>query len=354
MNTAPHHVTSLDVARAAGVSRSTVSRILNGSASEMVSEATRQRVLRLAAEMGYVPNAAARQLRMQQARALGLMLPPVTHGLVETYSFGQLLTGVAEEINAAAYSLVLCPSASESQAVRMWQTKQVDGVLAMHPHRDDRRVMQLARWGAPVVLMNEVTDGPLLEAGPVNWVDVDNVGGARSAVSHLLERGHRRIAMIAGRPGYAATSLRVQGYRSAHEAFGLVGDPGLEVYVPEPVLVKEGAAAMRQLLAIADPPTAVFCSGDLLAYGAMHAIEEAGLRVPGDIAVVGFDDEPANAFVRPSLTTVRVPFRAKGRAAARMLIDLVEGRLEAPASRKLAAELVVRESSRPLLPSLQR
>ena len=333
-------VTSLDVARAAGVSRSTVSRILNGVASDMVSEETRARVIRLAAELGYVPNAAARQLRLQRARALGLLLPSIAHDLTETYAFAQQLAGIAEGISADGYSFILCPAISTVQALAMFQTTRIDGALVMHPRVDDPTVAALLAAKAPVVLMNQVPD-----ATGLSWVDIDNLGGARAATRHLIERGHRRIGFIAGRGDYVVTHLRLQGYQEALAASGIAASPNDVALVPEPVLGPEGAAAVHQLLQQPRPPTAFFCAGDVLAVGAMRAVEEAGLRVPDDVALIGFDDEPTSAFQRPPLSTVAAPFRAKGRAAARALIELIEGEQSTHVRLSLPVEVVARGSS---------
>ena len=332
-------VTSKDVALAAGVSQQTVSRILSGNAPAMVSEVTRQRVQRLAAELGYVPNAAARQLRQRRANALGLMLPSAGQHITAFYSFTQLLTGIAEEAEATGYTLVICPGGAPQQQVKLIRTGQVDGALVMLPLVDDPRLAELARIGAPTVWMNEPPEGV-----PVSWVDFDNVAAARGAVTHLLARGHRRVGFI-GWAGLLNAELRLRGYREALVSHGLAPDEELVVRAPEPREATRGAEAMRQLLALARRPTAVFCSGDFLAFGAMHVAQAAGLRLPDDLAIVGVDDEPASAYQRPPLTTVRPPFRAKGRAAARLLIDLIEGRVVAPAARRLPTELIVRESS---------
>lgn len=331
-------VTSRDVARAAGVSQSTVSRILNGRAPALVTEQTRECVTRLARELDYAPNAAARQLRRRTARALGLIFPSAAHNVTALFSFAQMFSGLAEVTEAAGYALVLCPSTTAERAVEMQRVGQVDGALVILPLVDDPRVRGLLGTGAPLVLMNQVPD-----ADGLNWVDFDNVGSSREAVLHLVAGGHRRVGFI-GWTGLVNTQLRLQGYREALAAAGAEEDPALIQSVPEPMLYPQGTEAMRRLLSLPCPPTAVFCGSDLLAVGVLHAAHASGLHVPRDLAVIGYDDEPASAYLKPALTTVRPPFRAKGRAAARMLIDLVEGHDRQPASVLLEAEFVIRDS----------
>ncbi len=336
----PKRLTSHDVAAAAGVSRSTVSRVLNGASLDLISPETRARVLRFTAELGYVPHAAARQLRLGRSRGIGLLLPSLTHHLASTHAFAEFLSGIAEVTDAAGYSIVLVSAGSPRLAFQAVRTGQVDGVLVMHPLEGDPLVRGVLQMGSSVVLMNQPPDGLT-----VSWADVDNFGGVRDAMRHLLERGHRRIGYISGRPGSIVARLRMSGYRDALIAHGLEPSDALIVTVSEPMLPPQGRAAMVELLSRPEPPTAVLCYRDQLAFGALRAVEESGRRVPRDVAVVGFDDEPMSAYERPPLTTIRADFRAKGHAAASILIDLVEGRATGPTRVMLPTELVIRESS---------
>ncbi|MDA8216262.1 MAG: LacI family DNA-binding transcriptional regulator [Dehalococcoidales bacterium] len=333
-------VTSRDVALAAGVSRQTVSSILNGSASSMVTEATRERVLGLAAEMGYVPNAAARQLRMQRANSVGLLLPSPTHYVTGTFAFSEFLTGISEVTDERGYDVVLCQRGLALPVVQMLQNGRVDGALLMHTPERETDLLELAKVGTRVVLMNRPADGM-----PFNWVDVDNCGGMRQATLHLLDRGHRRIGFISSWRRLLLTTLRLRGYHEALVARGLQPNDELVVFTPEPVTPRQGAAAMRRLLCLSERPTAVLCTGDQLAIGALSAVAEVGLQVPADIALVGMGDEPICAFQRPPLTTVRLPYRAKAQSAAGMLLDLIEDVAPGPNCLLLPAELVVRESA---------
>lgn len=336
--------TSLDIARAAGTSRATVSRVLNGTNGHIaISEETRARVLRVAAEMGYAPNAAARQLRMRRAQAIGLILPPSRYrrpGQPGTFGLAQFLGGIIDAGDSTEYNIMLAPGTSPERAVQMLHGKQVDGLLVIHPLETDPYIRGLLAAGAPVVSMCQMP-----AEVPVSWVDFDNVGGARAAVLHLAQRGHRRIAFICGMAGTMVSSLRIRGYREALDLAGICFQEDLVVSAPEPTRTPQGAAALRQLLRLPEPPTAVFCYRDQLAFGVLLAAREAGLRVPQDLAVVGFDDDPASAHQDPPLTTVRADFFGAGREAAMLLIDLIEERTPGPASKLLPTELIVRGST---------
>ncbi len=257
-----------------------------------------------------------------------------------THAFAQFLNSITEVSDKAGYSLLVSPASSPERTVQMFRNRQIDGVLITHPRELDACLDELLRNGAPVVLMNQPMNGR-----EVNWVDFDNVGATRAAVQHLIERDHRRIGCITSEPGFMVAALRLRGYREALERNGLQVRSEFVVSARGPLLASQGAEAMKQLLAFPEPPTAVMCYRDQLAFGALRAIEEAGLRVPGDIAVVGFDDDPASAYQHPPLTTVRADFRATGRAAASMLIDLIEGRGSRGSNVLLPTELIVRQSS---------
>jgi LacI family transcriptional regulator len=340
MAIARSRVTSKDLAVAAGVSTYTVSRVLNGVAHSMVSAETRARIVRLAAEMGYVPDAAARQLRTGKVNALGLLLPSIAHELAGNYPLLQQIAGIAEGFQAHGYHFVLCPVTADQQPMRLFDDCHIAGVLVMHPQVNEPCLADLEQAGVPFVVMNELPAG-----SSAAWVDIDNVGGSRLATEHLLARGHRRIGYIYGRPGYVVTGLRLAGYQQALAAAGAPSEDDLLAEVPEPASGPQGTEALRRLLALPNRPTAVFCHGDLAAQGALRAAEEAGLRVPADIAVVGFDDEPSSAYLRPALTTVHAPFRQKGAIAARLLVNLVEGREPEQRQVRLGTQLVVRQSS---------
>ena len=311
--------TSSDVATRAGVSRTTVSFVLNGRADAKIPEATRQRVLDAAAELGYVPHASARQLAGGRSRTLrGLASAARTAGL---------------RVMVEALS----PNDPESSYVSLVRGQHADGLILSGPRTDDPAFLELVRDGFPVVLQGSLPDVP------VSSVDVDNVAGARQAVDHLIGLGHRRIAMITNAPVvYTAAVQRAEGYREALAAAGIPYDAGL---VDEGGFdAQSGQQAMAAILRRRSFD-AVFVASDVVALGAIAALRESGRRIPDDVSVVGFDDIPLAAFFDPPLTTVRLPAFELGQAAGEALLRRIAD--PAVADRTvLPTELVVRASTR--------
>ncbi|MGN9776081.1 LacI family DNA-binding transcriptional regulator [Micromonospora sp. H33] len=324
------------VARRAGVSRATVSRVVNGSTT--VAEPIREAVRRAVAELGYVPNLAARSLVTQRTDSIALVMPEAaTRVFSDDQVFPGIIRGAAQELEAADKQLVLMLAGSPGghERVERYTTgRHVDGVLFASLHGADPLPGRLARLGIPVVC-----SGRPLGDEDVPYVDVDHVGGVNRAVRHLIDGGRRRIATIAGPQDMVAGIERLTGYRETVAAAGL----------PEIVAVgdftrESGAAAMRQLLAEHPDLDAVFAASDLMAHAALRTLREAGRRVPDDVAVIGFDDIETAAYTEPPLTTVRQPIQQIGRQMTRQLLRLAAGE---PIERVviLPTELVVRESA---------
>ncbi|WP_433363375.1 LacI family DNA-binding transcriptional regulator [Streptosporangium sp. CA-115845] len=320
------------VAARAGVSRATASRVVNGSTR--VAPEIREAVNRAVDELGYVPNQAARSLVTQRADSIALVFPePATRVFSEDPTFSGIIRGVSMEIEEADKQLVLMLTGLTGgyQRVERYATNgHVDGVIIASMHGTDPLPGILARRGVPVVCSGR----PSVPSG-LPYVDMDNVGGAERAVRHLVEQGRRRIATIAGPQDMIAGIDRLNGYRavlrdSDRRSIVAVGDFTRE----------SGTSAMRQLLADDPELDAVFVANDLMALGALTALRQAGRQVPGDVAVVGFDDIPAAAYTEPPLTTVRQPTVEMGRRLARMVLDLEE-----KAQVMLPTELVVRGST---------
>ncbi|WP_433241909.1 LacI family DNA-binding transcriptional regulator [Streptosporangium sp. CA-135522] len=321
------------VAARAGVSRATASRVINGSTR--VAPRIREAVNRAVEELGYVPNQAARSLVTQRADSIALVFPePATRVFSDDPTFAGIIRGVSMEIEEADKQLVLMltgPDGSYHRVERYATNGHVDGVIVASMHGADPLPGILTRRGVPVVC-----SGRPGVPGGLPYVDMDNIGGAERAVRHLVEQGRRRIATIAGPQDMIAGLDRLAGYRnvlrdSDRRSIIAVGDFTRE----------SGAVAMRQLLADDPGLDAVFVANDLMALGALRTLRRAGREVPGDVAVVGFDDIPAAAYAEPPLTTVRQPTVEMGRRLARMLLDTRER-----ASVVLPTELVVRESTR--------
>lgn len=337
MNLSRRKVTSHDVAVQAGVSRTTVSYVLNNVATANISEQTRLRVLQAADALGYVPNAAAQMLAGHRSHIIGLVFPR-THPHLATHLFLlQILEGLMAVVQEQGMRLLIdsVESSHESAYLDLAHAKRIDGLILIDVPAADRALQRLAQDNFPIVTLGY--NHPSLCS-----VDVDNVTGARLAVEHLLAQGHTRIGCITNSPATADPNLRLVGYQEALLQAGLALDErllGEGFYNPE-----SGFAAMQQLLARPHRPTALFVASDVVAFGAMAAIQAHGLVVPQDIAVVGFDDVPLARYTNPPLTTVRMPTMTMGRRAGELLYDQILGRAVEP-SVLLATELIVRASS---------
>jgi DNA-binding LacI/PurR family transcriptional regulator len=324
------------VARRAGVSRATVSRVVNGSTT--VARPIQEAVRRAVAELGYVPNLAARSLVTQRTDSIALVLPEAaTRVFSDDQVFPGIIRGVSQELEAADKQLVLMLAGSPAGHVRVERYtsgRHVDGVLFASLHGEDPLPGKLAGLGIPVVC-----GGRPLGGAEVPYVDVDHVGGVARAVRHLIDSGRRRIATIAGPQDMVAGIERLQGYRETVAAAGL---PELIAYGD--FTRESGSAAMRRLLAEEPRLDAVFAASDLMAHAALRTLREAGRRVPDDVAVVGFDDIETAAYTEPPLTTIRQPIVELGRAMTRQLLRIAAGEPVEQAL-LLPTELVVRDSA---------
>ncbi|MEN3306444.1 MAG: hypothetical protein V7603_2646 [Micromonosporaceae bacterium] len=336
MSTAQQRPTLEGVAVRAGVSRATVSRVVNGAPT--VAAEIRETVLRAVREMGYVPNHAARTLVTQRTNSMALVFPEAAARVFsDNELFPGLVQGVSQELEAAGLQLVLMMASSRESHERMEQylmARHVDGAMMASMHGADPLPMTLQRMDVPVVV-----NGRPLGSSTVPYVDVDSAGGAAAAVRHLIDRGRTRIATIAGPQDMVAGIDRLAGYRdqlrgSRRRSIVAVGDFTRE----------SGEAAMRQLLEDDPGLDAVFVASDLMALGALRALAQAGRRVPDDIAVVGFDDFELARYTEPQLTTVRQPIIELGRTLARQLLRLVTGE-EIQRALVLPTSLIVRDSA---------
>lgn len=330
---------SQDVARLAGVSRTTVSFVLNEVPGVKISEETRQRVLHAARELNYYPTAAARSLASGKTHRIALILGQSKDRLAADAFLPTFLQGITASVNRRSYLLMvqLAEAVPSHEAyARLIREQQVDGLILSGPLSDDPLLDELAEDDFPLILHGR------LEGSGLPWVDVDNRAGGYVATTHLIGLGHRRIGFISNAPlSYAGAYERFAGYRAALGEHDIALDDDLvrtAVFVPQ-----SGRAAMEALLALPDRPTAVFVASDVVALGAMSAIQAAGLRIPQDVAIVGFDDIFLAAHASPPLTTVRVPAYGLGWTAADVLITLIEGDEEV-SSVTLETELVIRES----------
>lgn len=332
-------VTLDQVATVAGVSRATVSRVVNGN-PKVGGDAKRQ-VERAIARLGYIPNPAARSLVTRRSDSIGVVIPEPPGMLFGDPFFPRLLRGVSAELSARRLQLVLLmpQSGEEERRLERYLTAgHVDGALLVSLHGNDDLPEALARRGVPVVVGGRPPSG-----AAVSYVDVDNVEGARTAVAHLVEAGRQIVATIAGPADMAAGVDRLQGYRLAIEEAGRSRDVGLEV--AGDFTQQGGANAMRRLLDANPGIDGVFAASDLMAAGAIQVLRAAGRRVPEDIAVVGFDDSSIAAMTEPPLTSVKQPIEEMGREMVRLLLEHASHPGSVPRKVILATQLVRRRSS---------
>ncbi|MEV0387633.1 LacI family DNA-binding transcriptional regulator [Nonomuraea sp. NPDC050643] len=321
------------VAARAGVSKSSVSRVINGAST--VAPSIRDVVLRAVRELGYVPHAAARNLATRRTDAVALVVSDPPKGLVsDDPMFSAVVRQASRKLEAAGKQVVLMLAGSDDGRARVAQyvaAGHVDGVVLISMHGTDTLPATLARKGLPIVSLGRMNP-------TVPYVDNDNLGGAGLAVRHLLQRGRRRIATITGPLDMIASQERLTGYttvmrETGHRSIVALGD----------FTRISGADAMRQVLQDDPGLDAVFAANDLMAIGALRTLREAGRRVPDDVAVIGFDDIEAALYTAPALTTIHSPMTDWATATVNLLLGLFDGGPDTPVL--LPAELVVRESA---------
>lgn len=329
-------VTIKDIAKKAGVSYATVSRALTNRPE--VNEKTRRDIQKLAEEMGYKPNALARGLVTRESKTLGLIIPDITNPF-----FPEVARGVEEAASRSGYNVFLCNTNWDAEKERTYievlEEKRVDGLIVASVTDDAKTLEGFTRGGAPLVLVNRV-----LKDIDTHYVVIDNLKGGYMVVEHLLGLGHKRIAFIGGLRHVEATRERLQGYMLALSSGGIPVDDKL---VYSGAFKKEsGYQNAMKLLEVDQPPTAIFAANDILALGVIQAVQEAGLKVPDDIAVVGFDDIAFASYAEVSLTTIAQPKYIMGEMAAKILMeDIKEGAVREKKHIVLQPSLVVRKSS---------
>lgn len=328
-----------DVARLAGVSRATASRVVNDSPK--VSPEARAAVQAAIVKLGYIPNRAARSLMTRRSDSIGVVIMEPAGSLFADPFFGNLLVGISDVLAARDIQLVLLMAQTAREEARVEQYLEaghVDGAILVGPRGTDPMPERLDMSGVPIVL-----SGRQLGGGSISHVDSDNRGGALMAVRHLIERGRRSIATVHGTIDMSSGLDRLEGYRQALREAGLGLDPGLEMagnYHPV-----TAADAMRELLQRRPGLDAVFAASDSMAAAVIRVLQENGRRVPEDVAVVGFDDSPVALTTRPALSTVRQSIAAMGSEMARLLLRRIDDPYGEPSQVVFDTELVVRESS---------
>ncbi|MGQ9778671.1 MAG: LacI family DNA-binding transcriptional regulator [Bacillota bacterium] len=321
--------TIMEVARAAGVSKSTVSRVLNGVP---VSEETRRRVEAAIEALNFKPNAQARGLSLRRSHLVGVVVPEIAR-----IFYGEVLEGIESALAETGFEMIVCSTRNrqgrELSLTRLLWSKRVDGLILVTPREFSPRALKALKGEIPVVLVDGTSDS-------FSSISVDNFAGGFMATEHLLRLGHRRIGLILG-PDTQESHQRLRGYKKALEEYHCRFSP--ELVRSGDYLFASGFAAMEELLALPERPTAVFATSDLMAIGALKAAEAHGIKIPEELALVGFDDIEAARWTSPALTTIRQPLRQLGEMGGRTVIKAIAGK-EDQTKITLGCTLVVRES----------
>jgi DNA-binding LacI/PurR family transcriptional regulator len=330
-------VTRKEVAERAGVSVAVVSYVVNDGPRPVAPE-TQAKVRQAIKELGYYPNELARSLSRKQTATIGLIIPSLVNPI-----YAEIAESLEKACVLEGYLVILGgtgrDSRKEVEFAKLLRAKQVDGVVVLPSESPQAILEPLQQAGIPIVVLEH-------DLPHTHCIAIDDLQGTRLAMDHLLSLGHRRIGMIKRQPTSALSNLRFVGYRDILLEAGLSFEPAL--VIESKAGQAAGYASMQQLLALPNPPTAVFIHNDVLAIGAMRAIHDAGLVVPDDISIVGYDDTSNSRYLNPPLTTVKFPVVEMGRRAGEIILELAqnEGNLP-PQTIMLPVELVVRASTAP-------
>jgi len=337
-------VTIKQVAELAGVHPSTVSRVFSGNAK--ISDSTRRRVMAVADQLNFHPNAIARSLTTRRAHSLGMIIPHTQEEFFLDIFFPQVIRGLADVTYEQGFRVILAgvdnPEHEPEAALRLIRSQQVDGMIVQASRVGVDTTDVLLDEHLPFVLLGR----PVEDKPKISWIEVDASQATFEAVQYLIQLGHRRIAFIGGRPNMVVTLDRLQGYRCALKEATLPCDEQLIGYGE--FGQDGGYQAMRTFLAVdRERPTGVFAANDLMAIGAMQAIQEAGLNVPHDCSVIGSNDSPIAAVTSPRLTSSRAPYYELARQAAQALISQLGDEPAEPVKRLIPCQLIVRDSTAP-------
>ena len=328
-------ITMQDVAEQAGVSKATVSHVINET--RYVEDSTKERVLRAIQALGYRPNVAARSLTTQRTRVIGLIVSDVTNTF-----FGEIMLGVENVLIANGYSLMVCNTSEvlerEEYYIDILLRQGVDGIIAAATSQNWDALNEAAKLNIPIVMLDRT-----FPDAKSPYVGVNNKYGAYLGAKHLIERGYREIGILSGFQRLSTMRERLAGYEMAMAEADL---PLRERWaVASPLSIEDGQRAMRALMAQAERPRAVFVCNNLLSLGALMGLQALGMRCPEDVALVGFDDHPWAQVSSPPLTVLRQPTYCIGETAARKVLQALNGEREDIPSALFNCELVVRQSS---------
>jgi len=341
---AKKRITSQDVANLAGVSRTTVSFVLNDVKGYNISPETRQKVIEAVERLSYVPNATAQALASRRAKAIGLVMSRSPHHIATDTFLPQIIGGLMEVVKDNKLRLLIEYVEAEHQDrayLELARSKHIDGMILLTPRLDDAGLKKLEQMDVPTVLMGTI------EGSNLYSVDVDNELAAEMAVQYLLDLGHTQIACITNAPAtYTAAPDRVSGYKKALLQAGITPNDSLIRYAD--FTPESGYAVMKSLLDSGRKFTAVFVASDNVAMGVKAALRERGVRIPEDISLVGFDDIPWAQYADPPLTTVHLQAQELARRACLVLMDLLKGEEPEKKRQVIDTHLVVRKSCRSL------
>lgn len=334
-------ITIIDVAREAGVSYGTVSRVINDSPN--VKEETREKVKEVIDRLGFVGNRSARSLVSGKSHVIGLLIPDLG-----TAYIGEIIRGIDMEMESAHYNLMLYTThrreTKESGYISSLIQSGVDGVILILPRNPAKYLEKLRSLNFPYVLVDHQG---IDDRGPA--VGATNFQGAFDATEYLIQLGHRRIALITGSMDLGCSQERLKGYQEAMKKHSVQIDP--EWIVEGDFEQTTGYEKALKLISLSNRPTAIFASNDMMAFGAMNAVRDKGLKIPGDISIVGFDDIFQSSQTMPGLTTVHQPLEQMGREATRMLVEMMAEREIKSGKIELPTKLVLRDSCRNLAAS---
>lgn len=335
--------TQADVARVAGVSQAMVSYVLNDNPNVKVPDDTRQRILDAVQELGYVTNTAARNLRTQRTNMIAVVVPDITNPFHTVFA-----RGVQRAVRGQGYEIIMYNTDrnldEERISLRFLQQGWVDGAIITSLHLQPEDLLPVLEKQIALVVQGPNIMPDCVEEYPLDSLYVDDPAAAETAVEYLIQQGHTRIGMIAGKVGTPPRLRREQGYRQAHHNHDLPVDEAL--IIDGNFKEEDGYYAMQELLRIRPNVTAVFCASDLMAIGALMAVKEADLRVPDDIAIIGYDDIPIARLVSPALTTIAQFQEAMGERAAEMLLARLNDEAPSRGQREeMPFELVKRGSA---------
>jgi len=313
-------VTIKDVARRANVAPSTVSRVI--ADSPRISEKTKKKVREAMKELGYHPNFIARSLANKSTQVIGLVMPSSTDKVFQNPFFPEVIRGISKAAHEKKYALQMSTGESEDEiyngVVEMLQGRRVDGVVLLYSRVNDKIIKYLQQNRFPFVIIGK----PHKKTEEITHVDNDNYRAAKEATEHLIELGHERIAFVGGNLNYMVTIDRLRGYEEALSQVGLAQRK--EYIIHEEFLKEGGQEAMKELLSLSEPPTALVVADDLMALGVLNTLDEMDLNVPDDISIVSFNNVLLSEFSRPPLTSVDINIFQLGYEAAKSLIQKVE------------------------------